>query len=118
MSNKLKICSKIWIEKNGEYAFGSGIAEILAAVRKTGSLSEAAELLGESYRYLWGRIRKTERVFGRKLVQTTVGGHGKKRAKLTVFGNKIIGPYMKFEKDAVKHVDAGFARLMKNFGSK
>lgn len=118
MSGKLKICSKIWIEKNGQYAFGSGIAEILVAVRKTGSLTGAAELLGESYRYLWGRVRKTEKVFGRKLVQTMVGGTGKKRARLTEFGNKILGPYVEFEKKAVKHVDAGFAKLMKDIGGR
>ncbi len=118
MAGKLKICSKIWIEKNGEYAFGSGIAGILIAVRKTGSLTGAAELLGESYRYLWGRIRKTEKVFGRKLVQTTVGGHGKKRARLTEFGNKILGPYVEFEKQAIKYVDAGFAKLIKDISNK
>ena len=113
MGGNLKLCTKIWLECGGEYAFGSGIAGILKAIRKNGSLAGAAEELGQSYRYLWGRIRKAEKVLGRKLVHTIVGGSGKKRARLTDFGESILGPFMEFENSEKKHADAGFAKMMK-----
>lgn len=47
---------KVWLERDGRYAFGLGMCEILRAVDRTGSIKRAAAELGKSYRHVWGRI--------------------------------------------------------------
>lgn len=115
---ELKPRSKIWIEKGNEYALGGGIAQILSAIRKTSSIKNASVLLKESYRYVWGRIQKTEEVMGVKLVETIVGGQSKARTQLTEFANRIIDPYLKFESTARKQIDRAFEQMMKDINKK
>ncbi|GAF99801.1 unnamed protein product, partial [marine sediment metagenome] len=75
-TNKLKPKSKVWIELGGEPVFGDGKARLLRCIEKTGSLTEAAEALGMSYRGLWGRLGQMERRLGVKLVTRKAGGRG------------------------------------------
>lgn len=110
---KLKPYSKFWLEKGGEYAFGGGIASILSAIRKTGSIKDASILLNESYRYVWGRIQKAEKVMGVRLIETMVGGQDRKRTRLTDFADKILNPYLRFESATRKQIDRAFNKMMK-----
>jgi molybdate transport system regulatory protein len=74
---------KVWLELRGEYVFGQGLVRMLEAVRKTGSIKEAARKLGKSYRYVWGRIKQAEEAIGESLVESQVGGTGSHRSDLT-----------------------------------
>jgi len=113
LSINIKPRSKVWLDKGGEYAFGGGIAAILSAIRKTGSIKEASLALNESYRYVWGRIQKAEEILGVKLIETTVGGQGRQRAQLTEFAHRILDPYLKFESTTRKQIDRAFNQMMK-----
>ena len=72
---------KVWLERDGRYAFGFGIAEILQAVDQAGSIKQAAGDLGKSYRYVWGRIKDAERVLGRQLVTSRSFSKNGKRSE-------------------------------------
>lgn len=74
---------KVWLESQGNYAFGFGIAEILQAVDRARSIKQAAGDLGKSYRYVWGRIKKAEKTLGQQLVETQIGGKDAQRSTLT-----------------------------------
>ena len=74
---------KVWLEIDGQYVFGFGLSEIFKAVGHAGSIKAAADALGKSYRYVWGRIKKAEQTLGRSLVETRVGGTGTSRSSLT-----------------------------------
>jgi len=115
---ELRPYSKVWLEKGGRYAFGGGIAAILLAIRKTGSIKSASILLKESYRYVWGRIQKIEEILGVKLIETMVGGQSRERAQLAEFANKILEPYLRFESSTRKQIDHGFAQMMKEINKK
>ena len=65
---------KVWLEQDGGYAFGLGLADILQAVGRTGSIKAAAAELGKSYRHVWARIKQAERALGERLVEARVGG--------------------------------------------
>lgn len=84
---------KVWLEVRGQYAFGFGISRILKAVEATGSIKAAAEQLGKSYRYVWGRIKKTEKAIGEPLVATRVGGKGPHRSGLTASAKRLVADY-------------------------
>jgi molybdate transport system regulatory protein len=82
--------AKLWLEKDGQYVFGRGISEILKAVERTGSIKAAADDLGKSYRFIWGKIKRTERAIGAPLVHTHVGGKGVHRSDLTDLARDLM----------------------------
>jgi molybdate transport repressor ModE-like protein len=85
---------KVWLEVEGRYAFGLGIAEILQAVGQAGSIKQAAADLGKSYRHVWGRIQDAEQVLGRPLVRARVGGHGTQRSSLTDEARRLVTAFL------------------------
>lgn len=113
-----KACSKIWLERSGQYTFGSGIANILSAIKATGSIKKAAARLGESYRYTWGKIRKVEKVLDAKLVETMVGGKTQKRTNLTKTGQMVLQVYQRFEKDVSEYINRRSKRVYEDILAK
>jgi molybdate transport system regulatory protein len=85
---------KVWLEIDGRYACGFGLCEVLQAVDRTGSIKQAAGELGKSYRYIWGRIKKTEQVLGRQLVETQIGGKDSHRSFLTPMARKLVQEFL------------------------
>ncbi len=97
MSNKegknkgLKPNYKLWFERDGEYIFGPGACAILKAVHEEGTITKGAEVLGMSYRYAWGVIKKIEKKIGVSLVETYKGGNvGGGGAKVTEAGLHLV----------------------------
>jgi len=84
---------KVWLETDGQYVFGYGLAEMLKAVQEAGSIKAAAQQLGKSYRYVWGRIKKAEKALGQPLVSTRVGGKNAKRSSLTETASRLVADY-------------------------
>ena|SRR5437588_3290434 len=104
---------KVWLERDGRYAFGFGIAEILQAVNQAGSIKRAARDLGKSYRYVWGRIKEAERVLGRQLVDTRVGGRDVQRSSLTPPARQLVADFLAL-RDAM--VGAARQQFSRRFG--
>ena len=90
---RLAARAKVWLEVDGQYAFGFGLSEILKAVEAAGSIKAAADRLAKSYRYVWGRIKKAERTIGEPLVKTRVGGTGSRRSSLTELAGQLVTDY-------------------------
>lgn len=115
---KLRPCLKIWLEKDGRYAFGGGVAQALKAIQKTGSIKQAATLVNQSYRYMWGKVKKTEKALGIILIQTTMGGQNKERTQLTEFAKRIVDPYLRLEITIDKYLNNAFERVVKQINKK
>jgi molybdate transport repressor ModE-like protein len=83
---------KIQIEANWRIGTSEGeladplLFRLLEAVQTSGSLAKAAQLLGFSYRHIWGSLGKWEKAVGRPLVRLERG----RGAKLTDFGEKLM----------------------------
>ena len=101
---------KVWLERNGEYAFGHGLCQILEAVGETGSIKHAASELGKSYRYVWGRVKKAERALGRPLVVTHVGGKGDQRSALTPVAHQYADAFVELRSRVSEFVRDQFIR--------
>lgn len=106
MENKpsLKVKSKIWIELNDEVIFGLGRIRLFEAIEQTGSISQAASLLGMSYRAAWGKIIATEERLQLKLVERQQGNR-RKGTHLTPTGKELLSRYKQFQMKAQKSVD-------------
>ena len=51
---------KLFVQHKEKYIFGPGRVELLQAVDELGSLRKAAQQVGMSYRWAWGRIKDVE----------------------------------------------------------
>jgi len=73
-------------------------ARLMRRISETGSLAEAARILGISYRNAWGRIRKLESAYGRRILDTRVGGTSGGGAELTPEGLKLFREFRHIRK--------------------
>lgn len=102
---------KVWLEHGGDYVFGLGIAQILQAVDRTGSIKQAAADLGKSYRHVWGRIKEAEAAFGRSLVESHVGGRGTHRTTLTPQARQMTARFLELRSRMYGLIETEFIRL-------
>ena len=105
---------KVWLEVQGEYVFGHGLARMLEAVRETGSIKEAAKSLGKSYRYVWGRIKQAEESIGESLVETQVGGSGSHRSDLTLRAEELLEAFLALRERLTEVLEEEFSARFGN----
>jgi len=90
---------KLWlVNEKGEAIFGEGLATLLEAVEKYGSISVASDHLGMSYRYALHRISLAEKRLGYKLIKRFRGGASGGSSELTGEGKELLLKYRKIEK--------------------
>ena len=77
---------------------GMGVARLLAAIKTTRSLTEAAEQLGYSYKYAWDRTQKIKERLGELAVDAHKGGKGGGgEMTLTEAGERILQMYEEYD---------------------
>ena len=74
-------------------AMGPGKADLLDAIRETGSISAAAKRMKMSYRRAWELVDVMNRCFDQPLVQTSPGGAHGGGAQLTPLGARVLACY-------------------------
>jgi molybdate transport repressor ModE-like protein len=67
-------------------AHAEALLRLLAGVRRDGSLKQAAQAIGVSYRYAWGVLGEAAGAFGAPLVELTRG----RGARPTALGEKLL----------------------------
>jgi len=105
---------KLWVEKDGRLVLSDYRVRLLRNIAETGSLAEAAQRLGLSYRRAWGKVREMERNLGLELVHSEVGGAGGGSSRLTPQGERLVALYGRFrravERDLGKEFHEFFQR--------
>lgn len=114
--NEMEIRSKLWIEVNGEPVFGKGRRILLEAIRRYGSINQAAKEINISYRKAWSYIKVMEERLGMKLIERQVGGRNGGGATLTADAQWFLRQYEELEKDIEGLVDTKFRTVFKNNG--
>ena len=94
-----------------EIALGPGKADLLEAIRRSGTISGAARDLGMSYRRSWLLVDAMNRAFARPLVKTS-SWRGK-GAALTQDGERVLELYRRIETDSLGAVKRPLASLEK-----
>ena len=74
-------------------SLGPGKIDLLESIQRTGSLRQAAQALGMSYRRAWLLLDGLNRSFSEAASTASVGGHGGGGVTLTPFGLEIIRCY-------------------------
>ena len=83
-------------------ALGPGKVDLLEAVQRKGSISQAAKEIKLSYRRAWDMVDTINHCFKEPLVISSTGGKGGGGARLTPLGNRMILLYRTMEATAEK----------------
>jgi molybdate transport system regulatory protein len=78
---------------------GPGKIDLLEAIHRSGSLSQAARDLGMSYRRAWLLIDSLKNSFRESVTVAVTGGKGGGGVTLTGFGQELIRSYRALERD-------------------
>lgn len=105
----LKIKSKLWISLEDEVIFGLGRIRLFEAIEKTGSMSQAAVMLGMSYRAAWGKVKATEERLQLSLVERQQGNR-RQGTTLTPAGKELLLRYTEFQEEAYIQLDYLFEK--------
>ena len=84
---------RLRIYRGDDIAFGPGKANLLAAIDRTGSLSQAAKQLDMSYMRAWTLIQTVNHCFTTPLVEMELGGSHGGETRLTPVGREVLELY-------------------------
>lgn len=89
----MKLIYKVWLESEGDMAFGEGPYRLLKGVELTGSLKESAAGLGMAYSKARRLIEYCERTLGFPLTHRKKGGASGGGSKVTAEAVKLMREY-------------------------
>ena len=89
---------------------GPGKAELLEAIRETGSIAGAGRRMGMSYKRAWLLVETLNAGFREPLVASSRGGAGHGGAQLTATGEEVLALYRRLE---VRSRDAAAAEILR-----
>lgn len=94
-----------------DVAIGPGKADLLEAIRDTGSISAAGRNLGMSYRRAWLLVDELNRHLGAPVVEAVTGGARGGGAALTRVGEEVLGRYRSMEQSCRDAIAADLQAL-------
>jgi putative molybdopterin biosynthesis protein len=97
--------------RTGGAAIRNPLIELLQAVREQGSISGAAKALGQSYRHVWGELRRWEAELGHGLIVWDKG----QPARLSPFGDKLLWAERQAQARLAPQIEALHADLERAF---
>ena len=106
---QLRTQLRIMLEE--EIAFGPGKADLLDAIRDTGSISAAGKKMGMSYRRAWLLVDTMNRCFQQPLVDTAKGGAQGGGAQLTELGLQLLNQYRELQREVALITEKHFMNL-------
>lgn len=112
MTRRLRIQVRILLDE--EIALGPGKADLLDAIRETGSISAAGRRMGMSYRRAWLLVDTMNRCFRKPLVAAATGGKRGGGAELTPLGVKVLKLYRAMLDRADKATRAGYGSIARH----
>ncbi|MCK9518140.1 MAG: LysR family transcriptional regulator [Dehalococcoidia bacterium] len=115
--NNLTPCHKLWLERDGRIVMSDYRVRLLELVAETGSLAQAAQAMGLSYRRAWGKVKELEQNLGLPLVASEVGGAGGGHTTLTPDAREFVAAYRRFQQRVAKAAEDAFEAELAPLGS-
>ncbi len=95
-------------------ALGPGKIDLLEAIQRQGSISQAAKEIKLSYKRAWDMVDTMNHCFKEPLVASSTGGKGGGGAQLTPLGNQMIDLYRSMESTAEKSTQADWNAIQRH----
>jgi len=110
-AGKCRVRTKVWFQIGPSRVFGRGLAALLEAVARRGTLRAAANDVNMSYRYAWELIRQAERRLGKALLDRRVGGARGGASALTGDGEHMLAVFNQLNEEVAAFADKRFDAL-------
>ena len=98
-------------------SLGPGKIRLLEEIEKTGSIRNAAEAVGMSFRQAWLLLKAIEDMFGQPVIATQRGGSRGGGSVLTELGRLVIANYRQLEHASIAATQKEIAILEKRVDS-
>ncbi|MGQ9680540.1 MAG: winged helix-turn-helix domain-containing protein [Candidatus Bathyarchaeia archaeon] len=96
--SKPRVAFKAWLQTEEGCVFGPGVCSLLKKIQETGTLKQAADSLGMSYRFAWGLVKKAEARLGYQLLIAHKGGRsGGGGTEITETGLRFVEEFAKIQ---------------------
>jgi molybdate transport system regulatory protein len=100
----LEVTGQVWLERKGHNFLGGYRIELLEAIERTGTLTQAAKAIGLSYKAAWDAVDAMNNLAEKPLVTRAVGGRSGGRSTLTEHGRRAVELY--------RLVESGWRQLL------
>lgn len=116
----MKFNYRIWLytEDNNSKVFGKGPYDLLNAVNKYGSLTQAAKNLGISYTKAFTIIKEIEKNLGFKLLNKQAGGINGGKSEITEEAILLLVHYESFIEEANIELNKIYEKNFGDFNTK
>ncbi|MEO8805052.1 MAG: TOBE domain-containing protein [Burkholderiaceae bacterium] len=88
--SQLSVGADVWLSLDGHNLAGARRVALLAEIARAGSITQAAKLVGLSYKGAWNAIDDMSNLAGEPLLERVVGGKGGGSTRLTARGEKLV----------------------------
>ncbi len=93
----LEVTGQVWLDRKGHNFLGGYRIELLEAIERTGTLTQAAKAIGLSYKAAWDAVDAMNNLAEKPLVARAVGGRSGGRSTLTEHGRRAVALYRLLE---------------------
>lgn len=105
--DEVKGRAKLWLtDPKNRVIMGEGRAQLLKSIKEHGSIAAAARAIHMSYRTAWHLVDSMNSAFSKPLVETSTGGRGGGKARLTPFGELVLQEFIRLLKDTESFLSA------------
>ncbi len=118
LNSNIKLNYKIWLEtSDNEGILGDGKWILLKTINETGSIKNAVDKLGWSYRKTWNSLKQIEKLLGFNILEKSRGGADGGNTNLTPEGQKLVKAFDNFHSEFDKQIQIAFEKFWKDFES-
>lgn len=108
---QIKVGLRLWFESEGLAVFGQGLTRLLSRIEELGTLQQAVQAEGISYRHAWEKIRKAEKRLGAPLLFRRTGGRGGGDSRLSPEGQQLLKVYRQLQRETLNFAQRRYAEL-------
>ena len=109
---QLRARHKVWFTLGNSFLMGPNYFRFLRAVDETGTIRQAGQAVGWSYRTCLNRIRRMEDILGRRVLETARGGSAGGGAKLSPEGRRLVAIFERWQGDMANYSQRAFRKAL------
>jgi molybdate transport system regulatory protein len=113
VNTQLRARHKVWFTVGNSFLMGPNYFRFLRAVDETGTIRQAGQAVGWSYRTCLNRIRRMEDILGRRVLETARGGSAGGGAKLSAEGRRLVAIFERWQGDMADYSQRAFRKALK-----
>jgi molybdate transport system regulatory protein len=113
VNTQLRARHKVWFTLGNSFLMGPNYFRFLRAVDETGTIRQAGQAAGWSYRTCLNRIRRMEDILGRRVLETARGGSAGGGAKLSAEGRRLVAIFERWQGDMADYSQRAFRKALK-----